>query len=98
MGFSEWFVSLTCPTEQEKNSDAQYPTLLHYASAHGMFEFCAALLECPASSRAYRTRNCDGRDPAELAAHAGFDELENYIIDFMVNLTCIIIDRYTEPF
>ena len=83
---SQWFS--TCPTERQKNFDTQYPTILHYAAAHGLSEFCAALLEFPVSSRAFRIRNSDGLDPAELAAERGFDELENYIIDFMVRLPC----------
>ncbi|XP_076457071.1 uncharacterized protein LOC143291206 [Babylonia areolata] len=71
------------PADRHKNADTQYPTLLHYAAAFGLSEFCAALLDCPGSYRAFSIRNCDGLDPAELAAENGFDELEDYILDFM---------------
>ena len=83
--------------ELKQNSDTQFPTLLHYAAAYGMFEFSAALLECPGSSRAYRIRNSDGLNPAELAAQGGFGELENYIIDFMVRGT-VFMENYIIDF
>ncbi|PVD37454.1 hypothetical protein C0Q70_00044 [Pomacea canaliculata] len=70
-------------TDSQKNANCRYPTLLHFAAAKGLAELCSALVECPGSSRAYYVRNCDGLDPADLAFQEEFDELGNYIIDFM---------------
>lgn len=73
-------------SDSQKNANCRYPTLLHFAAAKGLAELCSALVECPGSSRAYYVRNCDGLDPADLAFQEEFDELGNYIIDFMVGL------------
>ncbi|XP_076458924.1 uncharacterized protein LOC143292482 isoform X2 [Babylonia areolata] len=76
-------LSVSEQTEQQVNSETLYPTLLHYAAAHGLSEFCAALLESPGSSNAFMIPNCDGHNPAELADLGGFEELQTYILDFM---------------
>ncbi|XP_070185975.1 phosphoinositide 3-kinase adapter protein 1-like isoform X2 [Littorina saxatilis] len=78
------FKNLPSPdtAEQQKNADTKYPTLLHYSAAHGLYEFSAALMECPYSSRAFSIRNCDGLDPAQLAEYGGFADLAKYLIDF----------------
>ncbi|KAK7502504.1 hypothetical protein BaRGS_00006457 [Batillaria attramentaria] len=75
------------PTEIRHRSSDVYPTLLHYAAAQGLSEFCSALMECPGSSRAFRVLNKDGHDPADMALENDFQELADYINDFMDLLT-----------
>ncbi|XP_046578778.1 phosphoinositide 3-kinase adapter protein 1-like isoform X4 [Haliotis rubra] len=64
-------------------SKSQYPTMLHFAAANGLTEFCSCLLDVPGSLIAFQVENCDGRDPADLADVYNHPELAQYIRDFM---------------
>ncbi|XP_046380708.1 phosphoinositide 3-kinase adapter protein 1-like isoform X1 [Haliotis rufescens] len=64
-------------------SKSQYPTMLHFAAANGLNEFCSCLLDVPGSLIAFQVENCDGRDPADLADVYNYPELAQYIRDFM---------------
>lgn len=88
-GLDAIFRALPDPSysEPEAKSESLYPTMLHFAAANGLTELCAALLDCPCSCHAFAIRNKDGLDPAELAAHNGFVELEEYITEFMAMQT-----------
>ncbi|KAL3876107.1 hypothetical protein ACJMK2_033985 [Sinanodonta woodiana] len=61
----------------------RFPTLLHFAAHHGLSELCSCLLDFPGSFSAFVTYNKDGKNPAELAADSGYQELADFLEMFM---------------
>ncbi|CAL1540420.1 unnamed protein product [Lymnaea stagnalis] len=64
------------------DQNTKYPTMIHWAAAHGLSEFCSALLSCPGANVACRIDNCEGRDPADLARVNRYQELSDLLFDF----------------
>ncbi|KAK3588962.1 hypothetical protein CHS0354_043133 [Potamilus streckersoni] len=61
----------------------RFPTLLHFAAYHGLPDLCSCLLDFPGSFSAFVTYNKDGKNPAELAADSGHQELADFLEMFM---------------
>ncbi|XP_041363631.1 uncharacterized protein LOC121379199 [Gigantopelta aegis] len=72
-----------CVLEGTTKSAAEIPTLLHFAAANGLSEFCALLLDVPGSVVAFQIENNSGLNPSELADSRGHHELAEFIRDFM---------------
>ncbi|XP_059142739.1 B-cell scaffold protein with ankyrin repeats-like [Physella acuta] len=60
----------------------KFPTILHWAAANGLSEFCSALLSSVGSVVACGIVNCEGRDPADLARINNHHELYSLLVDF----------------
>ncbi|KAK3789166.1 hypothetical protein RRG08_001558 [Elysia crispata] len=67
------------PTER---SPHQYPSMLHWAAAHGLKEFTSALLSAPGATLASQVNNVDNHDPIDLAKKNGHHELSKFIYEF----------------
>lgn len=58
-----------------EESDAHWPTLVHFGAQFNLFNFCDSLLSSPLMYSACRTRNSDGNLPHDVARKAGNKDL-----------------------
>ncbi|RUS74831.1 hypothetical protein EGW08_017388 [Elysia chlorotica] len=66
-----------------QRSPHQYPSMLHWAAAHGLKDFTSALLSAPGATLASQINNVDNNDPIDLAKKNGYNELSKFIYDFL---------------
>ena len=75
------FPLLSFPPASTKGSEpapkeqSEFPTLLHFSSAHGLEQLTCALLDCPGARQAVALRNSNQLTPAEMARDNGFFDL-----------------------
>lgn len=62
----------------------EYPTLLHFASLHGLEKLTWQLLECPGGEQATQIRNSCQLTPADMAERSGHTRLANTLKGFLV--------------
>lgn len=68
--------------EVTDKSDAEHPTLLHFACKFGLTELIQVLLCHPGAREACSLKNCDNQRPYNVAENHGFYELANEIRTF----------------
>ncbi|XP_068711295.1 B-cell scaffold protein with ankyrin repeats-like isoform X2 [Montipora foliosa] len=68
--------------EVTDKSDAEHPTLLHFACKYGLTELIQVLLCHPGAREACSLKNCDNQRPYNVAENHGFYELANEIRTF----------------
>ncbi|XP_068742652.1 phosphoinositide 3-kinase adapter protein 1-like isoform X2 [Montipora capricornis] len=68
--------------EVTDKSDAEHPTLLHFACKYGLTELIQVLLCHPGAREACSLKNCDNQRPCNVAENHGFYELANEIRTF----------------
>ncbi|XP_054706484.1 uncharacterized protein LOC129216299 [Uloborus diversus] len=61
----------------------EFPTLLHFAARHGLSQLVKELLLCPSARNACLLKNTRGLSPAQLANHAGHNDVAAAIDDFL---------------
>ena len=68
-----------------EKSDAEHPTLLHFACKYGLTNLCQELLKYPGAHEACSLQNYDGQRPYNLAESLGFYHLADEIRRFQVS-------------
>jgi len=74
------FPLLSFPPEKEacefqSKENCEFPTLLHFSSAHGLEQLTCALLDCPGAKQAVAIRNVHDLAPSDVAKENGFFDL-----------------------
>ena len=74
------FPLLSFPPEREacefqSKEHCEFPTLLHFSSAHGLEQLTCALLDCPGAKQAVMIRNVHDLAPSDVAKENGFFDL-----------------------
>ena len=69
-------------------SEAEYPTLLHFACEYGLTELISTLLHYPGAYEACSMRNCNDQRPYNIAENRGFEKLANELRAFHVSCIC----------
>jgi len=74
------FPLLSFPPEREEcefqsKEHCEFPTLLHFSSAHGLEQLTCALLDCPGAKQAVSIRNVHDLSPSDVAKENGFFDL-----------------------
>lgn len=83
-GFSLLHVEEKC---EKKKSKEEFPTLLHFAARYGLCNLCKELLRCPGSQTACLLKNSRGLTPAQMATHAGHNDIANVLESFQKSVT-----------
>ena len=65
----------TKASEAKQKEQAEFPTLLHFSSAHGLEQLTCALLDCPGARQAILQKNCNQLTPSDMARDSGFFDL-----------------------
>ncbi|XP_041644699.1 phosphoinositide 3-kinase adapter protein 1 [Cheilinus undulatus] len=61
----------------------EYPTLLHFAAKYGFKKLTTILLQCPGALQAYSVMNKNGDYPNTLAQKSGFNDLRQFMDEFV---------------
>lgn len=69
--------------DPSQRTTQQYPTVLHWAAAHGLKELTSTLLTAPGAISASQVNNVNNDDPIDLAKKNGYNELSKYIYEFL---------------
>uniref|UniRef100_T1JJB0 DBB domain-containing protein n=1 Tax=Strigamia maritima TaxID=126957 RepID=T1JJB0_STRMM len=81
------FELLDCSKEtQQRKSEEEMPSLLHFAAFYGLKELCSCLLDLPNAKIVCNIRNSENATPAELAESAGHKDLAQMLENY-TNLT-----------
>lgn len=63
----------------------ELPTLLHFAAKYGLKKLTTVLLQCPGALQAYSVMNKNGDYPNTLAEKSGFNDLRQFMDEFVVS-------------
>ena len=78
-----------------RETTRKYPSLLHLASAYGLKDLCANMVDCPGVEALQRMTNVDGATPQDLAHAAGFHELATFLASYQRNREVVDAARVT---
>ncbi|XP_019758359.2 phosphoinositide 3-kinase adapter protein 1 isoform X2 [Dendroctonus ponderosae] len=65
-----------------KQSNEEFPTLLHFAAKFGLEKLAAQLMDCPGAEIAYEVRNVFGMTPIEIADSSGHNSLSSTLKNY----------------
>lgn len=71
------------------DSNAEHPTLLHFASQFGLSRLISNLLHYPGAQEACKIRNYHGQWPYNIAENYGFPELADRLRAFRVSISLV---------